>query len=255
MANNDYRVLLKKLLTGKTIAYHAVFADWSGGVTQAVMFSQLLHWSMVTNGEWFYKSVSEFWCETRLTKYMQQTARRDLISRGLIEAELRGVPPVWYYRVDLDKVIDILNQSAQQEHFPSEEVPPMELSSDGNCSNQKEHNPPNVGRKHLPSTGGRSARLNKVLHQTTSPDYQRIPPPESVVVDQDEGEIREEDTLEFKLKKLGVFDDCVEEIISSNLSDEQLWDLYERVMADDRIHNKAAILVHRFNRMAGKVQR
>ena len=51
---------------------------------------------------WFYKTQKEIRDETGLTREEQETARRRLISAGVLEEDRRGVPAKLYFRVKAD---------------------------------------------------------------------------------------------------------------------------------------------------------
>jgi len=93
----------------RPIAYHVVFAKISGGVTSGVFLSQLFYWAdrgKDPNG-WIYKTQAEWEEETGLTRWEQETARKRLKERGILEEKRAGMPARLYYRLDLDRVIEL----------------------------------------------------------------------------------------------------------------------------------------------------
>jgi len=66
------------------------------------------YWSKRTSDEngWFYKTVVEWEEETGLTRSEQETARKHL--KDILDVELRGVPATLYYRVNKEKILDLL---------------------------------------------------------------------------------------------------------------------------------------------------
>jgi hypothetical protein len=145
----EYQAALRELLGGRSVAYYPSLARKVGGVKAAVMICQLLYWNgdatVQKNDGWFYKSIEDMEKETGLTKVEQQTARKELESIGVIEIKLKGIPRVWYYRVDWDTLTDLLI---------GKETHPM-------------GNPPNDEPESVPMSGEKPAQLNKVLKTTT----------------------------------------------------------------------------------------
>lgn len=97
-------------LLKRPIAYHAIVARAFGSVKVAVMWSQLYYWSDKTkdpNG-WIYKSAQEMEEETGLTRRESDTARQVAMKLGVIDAEVRGTPPVMNYKVNMEKSIEVI---------------------------------------------------------------------------------------------------------------------------------------------------
>jgi hypothetical protein len=83
-----HRQKVKDLLPNRTVGYSPDLARAVGGATIGLFLSQLLFLSdkgANTEG-WVYKSEAEMRRETGLTKREQQTARRKLLSLGVIQA-------------------------------------------------------------------------------------------------------------------------------------------------------------------------
>jgi hypothetical protein len=98
------------VLQDRPIAYYPIFAKACGGVTSAVMLSQLLYWSgkEAGNGGWIYKTQADMEAETGLTRREQETARRNLVACGVIETRLAGVPAKLHYRVDFEALAQLV---------------------------------------------------------------------------------------------------------------------------------------------------
>lgn len=92
----------------RPIAYNPAFKKITGSTVAALMLSQAWYWSKRTNDEngWFYKTVAEWEEETGLTRSEQETARKHL--KDILEVDLRGVPATLYYRVNKEKVLELL---------------------------------------------------------------------------------------------------------------------------------------------------
>ena len=104
-----------KKLCDRPIAFHRVYAKISGGITSGLMLSQAMYWSTRTNDSegWFYKTADEWEEETALSRREQETARMRLRNTGFWEEKLRGVPARLHFRIDLDKLISSLAESAK----------------------------------------------------------------------------------------------------------------------------------------------
>jgi hypothetical protein len=86
----------------------------AGSVNAALMLSQALYWTPRTKDPdgWFYKSHVDWEAETGLTRREQDTARKELRGKGLVEERLKGVPATLYYRVCFEVVESSLAEYA-----------------------------------------------------------------------------------------------------------------------------------------------
>lgn len=86
---------------GKPIAYYAKLAKPLGGVTCAVLFSQLLYWHDKTDCELgTYKTVADIEDETGLTEREQETACKKLCGLGVLVKTHKRLQHRMYYRLD-----------------------------------------------------------------------------------------------------------------------------------------------------------
>ena len=99
---------------GEVVAYRPVFAHVFGGATPALLLSQFWFWTntptvKTRDGDgWFWKSQKEITQETGLTRYETDTARRKLVALGVLSEDLRGVPATQHYRLDKDRLYQLL---------------------------------------------------------------------------------------------------------------------------------------------------
>lgn len=100
-------------LLDRPIAYQACFVRF-GGVTGAVLLSQFVYWHNRMDGSWFYKTQKEIKSETGLSREEQETARRRLISAGVLEEARRGVPAKLFFRVKAERLEALLLKSAEK---------------------------------------------------------------------------------------------------------------------------------------------
>jgi hypothetical protein len=81
------------------------------------MLSQAWYWSnnkaAKARGGWFYKSQEDWEEETGLTRREQETARRKLKERGLLEEKLAGVPATLHFRVNVEALFGRLIEAEQ----------------------------------------------------------------------------------------------------------------------------------------------
>lgn len=81
-------------LYGQPIAYRPMFSVLGGSVTTGVFLAQAYYWSknktVVAREGWFYKSEKEWSSETGLSRDQQETSRRELERRGLLEHRIGG---------------------------------------------------------------------------------------------------------------------------------------------------------------------
>lgn len=100
-------------LLDRPIAYHRCFVTITGSVTASVMLSQAFYWSKRTtlNGNWFWKTQEEWLDETGLTRYEQEGARKTLRNLGIFEEKKEGIPAKLYFRVNTQKIYELLEMS------------------------------------------------------------------------------------------------------------------------------------------------
>jgi len=105
----DHKTLPLELLR-RPIAYHAIMAKAFGSVPLAVMVGQLYYWTPRSEDQngWVYKTAEDMYEETGVTRRMQDTARALGLELGIFEAEVRGTPPVMHYRLDMAKILTVL---------------------------------------------------------------------------------------------------------------------------------------------------
>lgn len=116
-------------LLDRPIAFHPAFVAITGSITAALMLSQAWYWKDRTADPagWFYKTQREWQEETGLTRYEQETARRVLKDRGLLE-EKTAPPYRLYFRVDKLAVYRALGVEIPQAETPHGEIPQLPIS-------------------------------------------------------------------------------------------------------------------------------
>lgn len=115
------------------IPFSPALARTIGNVEATVFLCQACYWqSIVGNGKWFYKlrdaerdsegrivppsdpSRQSWEWETALSRARQESARKHLTALGVLEQKLCGLPAQLYFRVNLERLIELLsNQLAE----------------------------------------------------------------------------------------------------------------------------------------------
>jgi len=118
--------MIKELLK-RPIAYNPIIAKTFGSVKLGILWSQMYYWSERTNDKdgWIYKTQSEVFEETGLSRKEQETARKIGKKLGVLESRVMGIPPKVNFRVDLDKTIELISIYIDDTHT-TEIVKPKE---------------------------------------------------------------------------------------------------------------------------------
>ena len=94
---------------GRVIAFHPALVDLTGSVTSALMLSQAIYWTKITDDPdgWFWKTGDEWREETGMSRHEQDGARKKLRALDYDGApiwyeNLKGLPAKMYYRLDVD---------------------------------------------------------------------------------------------------------------------------------------------------------
>ena len=156
------KTALLQVITSKPVAYYVAFANVGGGVTSGVFLSQLLYWTGKGKDPdgWIYKVQGEWEQETGLTRREQETARKRLRQVGILQEKRAGVPARLHYRVDVDKLIDLLADKSGDSGQSS-----LAESAKLECTN-----PPNKDGAIVQASGAESAELSHRLPETTATD-------------------------------------------------------------------------------------
>jgi len=112
---ND-RFILEEFMK-RPVAYQTGIAKAVGSVKLGILFSQLHYWSSRTNDPegWIYKTQKDIYEETALSRKEQETARRDARGLGLIEEKLAGQPATVHFRINFDRLVEIINEYSQKQ--------------------------------------------------------------------------------------------------------------------------------------------
>jgi hypothetical protein len=123
-----HRQKIKDMLPNRVVGYSPDLARIVGGATTGLFLSQLLFLSdkgANTDG-WVYKSEQEMGKETGLTKREQQTARRKLLSLGVITIERRGFRFSYHFKVIWERLYQVIEKFQREQNVPTEKVEPAQ---------------------------------------------------------------------------------------------------------------------------------
>ncbi len=104
--------LSEMLEVGKPIVYYPELTSITGGVTATLFLCYLIHWEGHEKDEegWGYIAQDELAAGLGLSRCEQETARRNLVGRGLLEEKKKGIPCRLWYRVNMENLVDALIQ-------------------------------------------------------------------------------------------------------------------------------------------------
>lgn len=114
---NQPLAVLKSLLGGRVVSYHAVFARALRNVPAGVMLSQGFFWQENANfkdlreidGRRYFTATAAEWYEaTGVTDDQQLTARDVLRSAGFWMEKRAGLPAKLYFHIDLDILVSVI---------------------------------------------------------------------------------------------------------------------------------------------------
>jgi hypothetical protein len=94
--------------SGSPVAYYPRLAIALGGVKEAVFVCQLLYWEgkQSDSNRWIHKSLEEIRTETGLSRYEQESVRRTLEKKRIVESRYDRLEHRLYFRVDLVSLSD-----------------------------------------------------------------------------------------------------------------------------------------------------
>jgi hypothetical protein len=123
-----HRQQVKDLLPSRVVGYSPDLARIVGGATTGLFLSQLLFLSDKGHNPdgWVYKSEQEMGRETGLTKREQQTARRKLLSLGVIAIERRGFKFTYHFKIIWERLYQVIQQFQRAQTVATEEIQPAQ---------------------------------------------------------------------------------------------------------------------------------
>jgi hypothetical protein len=124
----SHRQKIKDMLPNRVVGYSPDLARMVGGATTGLYLNQLLFLSdKGANPEgWVYKSEQEMGKETGLTKREQQTARRKLLSLGVIVIMRGGFRNTYHFKVIWEKLYQVIAGIKRPQTVPTEKSEPRQ---------------------------------------------------------------------------------------------------------------------------------
>jgi hypothetical protein len=124
----SHRQQIKDMLPNRVVGYSPDLARIVGGATIGLFLSQLLFLSdKGANPEgWVYKSEAEMGRETGLTKREQQTARRKLLSLGVIAIMRGGFRNTYHFKVIWEKLYQVIAGFQRPQNVPTQADEPIQ---------------------------------------------------------------------------------------------------------------------------------
>ena len=149
-------------------------------MTGAVLLSQLVYWHNRMDAGWFYKTQKEIRDETGLTREEQETARRRLISAGVLEEDRRGVPAKLYFRVKADALelllLKKIKEKTQNAGTPHSSMRESRIQECGNAADKNAENTQTSLRKAARRLRESRRHSYRRLHRDYFRDYSREKP-------------------------------------------------------------------------------
>lgn len=162
---------------GRPVAYYPKLTAITGGVKETIFLCQLLYWESKQHSKdrWIYKTQAELTEETGLSRYEQETARRNLKRRGFLEEKLAGIPATLHFRVNLDRVNDAWEQYIAQEKASMREHHILDCGTSSGDPQFVETPQTTVRRLHKQQWGistDNSAEIPQTITETTTENTQ-----------------------------------------------------------------------------------
>ncbi|HIF2381981.1 TPA: hypothetical protein ACXZJH_003192 [Salmonella enterica] len=150
-------------LVDRPIAFQRSFVRLGVGITGALLLSQIVYWQNRMEGQWFYKTQADLEEETGLTRYEQEGARKKLVSCGVLEEAKRGIPAKLYFRVNQERLEELL--IGENQHAGVGEINKLGCGNSANRDAENQH--AGVGKTNEQSCGN-SASIHTVDYQETT---------------------------------------------------------------------------------------
>ena len=150
-------------LVDRPIAFQRSFVRLGVGITGALLLSQIVYWQNRMEGQWFYKTQTDLEEETGLTRYEQEGARKKLVSCGVLEEAKRGIPAKLYFRVNQERLEELL--IGENQHAGVGKTNKQGCGNSANSDAENQH--AGVGKTNEQSCGN-SASIHTVDYQETT---------------------------------------------------------------------------------------
>jgi len=115
MERNKYQKIIARVLGTRPIAFNPDLAKVLGSAKAGLFLSQLLFWwEKGRNPDWIYKTIEETEEETTLSRSEQDSAIEICKKHELLEVKLRGIPAKRHFKLNISRIIELLEASLQE---------------------------------------------------------------------------------------------------------------------------------------------
>lgn len=161
--------ILQRVATRGVVAYQVAYAFLPGSnSTIALFLSQVAYWASRAEGSvWLtHEGMRQ---QTGLTKEQQDLAAKKLVTMGVLEKTLKGLPAKIHYTIDFDRLEELLMECEEGDH-PQPRLRETLNQGSGKPANQMSGNAP---------TGLRESRnhTNEKIQDKTQDEIQHPPTP------------------------------------------------------------------------------
>jgi len=117
MERNKYQKIIADILGIRPIAFNPALAKILGSAKAGLFLSQLLFWwGKGHKPDWIYKTIEEITEETTLSREEQDTAIKICKKFGVLEVKLMGIPAKRHFKLNIQKIIKLLESSSWETH-------------------------------------------------------------------------------------------------------------------------------------------
>ena len=113
---------------GPWVSYPPRLAKCLGGVKEAIFLTHILWWKKHSEDGWVFRTREDIERDTGLSRWEQETARRNLRQLGVLREEYRGIPRRLFFYVDMGKLDEVWKSFIESSNSP--EPAPMPVGRD-----------------------------------------------------------------------------------------------------------------------------
>lgn len=111
------------------------------GIESSILFGALCSYQRAFKGQEFFREQGRIIEDTCLTEYSVRKAIKDLIEKGLINVEKKGLPAKYYYQINTTRMIELLSTSGCENDTTREnEIRTTRGSESTAVNNNKDNN-------------------------------------------------------------------------------------------------------------------
>ena len=112
--SNKYQRAIYGILHDRPVAFSPKLSQVLGSNNAAILIGQLLYWTgKGAHDPWIFKTIEDMKEETGLSRSEQDTAIRKCKKKGVLKTELRQIPAKRFFLVDFERLIDLIDEWAQ----------------------------------------------------------------------------------------------------------------------------------------------